>query len=65
MLGLEPESPRIQELLKQSKLPYKVVPVPGKRQSIGIQDPSGEVFSAEELVVAYRPYHSIPLSYQF
>ena len=52
MLGLEPESPHIAELLSTAKLPYKIVPTTGKRASVGVRDPSGEIHSAEELVVS-------------
>ena len=54
LLGLEPSSPHIDDLLKSARLPYKVVPTSGKRASVGLQDPSGEIHSAEELVVRHH-----------
>lgn len=51
LLGQHAGNDFVEGLLKSSKLPYTLVAVSEDRASIGVKDASGEIFSAEELVV--------------
>ena len=58
LLGQQPGSKVVETLLHSAKLPYTIVPSPGNRASVAVEDPSGETFTAEELVVRLHCMHT-------
>lgn len=51
MLGKRYDDPALQRMMKESHLPYELVPA-ANRTTVGIKTDNGDVYSVEELVVS-------------